>query len=435
MDQEDGVRTLTTQGKGTGQSHGNGPRKGPLAGVRVLDLSRILSGPYCSMMLADWGADVIKVEMPGDGDSTRQWGPPFVHGESAYFLAVNRNKRSIAIDLKHEEGRALLRRLVASCDVLLENFRPGTTERLGASYEELSKINPRLVYCSISGFGQDGPYRDLPGFDAVAQAMSGMMSITGEPEGEPTKHGMSIADLSAGMWAAFAIVSALYEREKSGQGQHLDVSLLDGQIAWLTYVAGAYFATGQLPARYGNGHPTIVPYQPFATSDGYIMLAVGTDRQWQAFCRVANMEDVMNDPRFATNPDRVRNRDVVIAAVAERMKKRTTQQWRTELEAAGVPCGPINNVAQVFEDPHVLARGMVTSFTHPRAGEVKTVGVPVKLSRTPGDTPKPPPLLGQHTYELLGELGYSPEEIEALASLGIIEGNSEGEAAAGEDSE
>lgn len=394
---------------------------GPLAGVRVLDLSRILSGPFCSMMLADWGAEVVKVEMPQGGDGTRGWGPPFVEGESAYFLSVNRNKRSVAIDLKAEEGREIVRRLAAESDVLLENFRPGTTERLGAGYEELSRINPRLVYCSISGFGQDGPYRDRPGFDAVAQAMSGMMSITGEPEGAPTKHGMSIADLTAGMWAAFAISSALYERERSGRGQHLDVSLLDGQISWLTYVAGAYFATGNLPTRYGSGHPTIVPYQPFATQDGYIMLAVGTDKQWQVFCRAADLEHVADDPRFATNAARVENRDAVIDLVAKVLKRRTTQSWQTELESVGVPCGPINNVAQVFDDPHVRAREMVTSFVHPRAGTVQTVGVPVKLSRTPGTRPAAPPLLGEHTRAVLLELGYTDVEVDALAARRVID--------------
>lgn len=394
-------------------------RGGPLAGVRVLDLTRILSGPFCSMMLADWGADVIKVEEPGEGDNTRRWGPPFIAGESAYFLSVNRNKRSIALDLKRDEGRRILHRLAARADVVIENFRPGTAQRLGAGYEELAALNPRLIYCSISGFGQDGPYRERPGFDAVAQAMSGMMSITGEPDGPPMKHGMSIGDLAAGMWAAFAITSALYEREKSGRGQYLDVSLLDSLISWLTFVAAGHFATGQLPQRYGSGHPTLVPYQPFATADGYLMLAVGNDKQWQIFCRVAGLAAAAADPRFATNAGRVVHRDEVVATVAAAMKERSTADWQQALEEAGVPCGPIYNLEQVFADPQVQARGMVVEFDHPVAGRVKTVGTPVKLSRTAPQPPEPAPLLGEHTRAILREAGYSDREIDALIEAGV----------------
>lgn len=399
----------------------NKPAWGPLQGVRVLDFSRILSGPYCSMMLGDWGADVVKIERPGTGDDTRQWGPPFVEGESAYFLSVNRNKRSVAIDLRKPEGREVAYRLAREADVVLENFRPGTAARLGIGYDDLKAINPRIVYCSISGFGQTGPYRDYPGFDVVAQGMSGMMSITGEPDGMPMKHGMSMADLSAALWAAFAIVTALFRRERSGEGQYLDVSLLDGHIALLTYAAGNYFATGQRPQRFGNAHPTITPYQPFETADGHIIVAVGNDKLWQAFCQVADLEELANDPRFATNPDRVTNRDQLIPLIAARIKERTSDTWLDQLQAAGIPCGPIYALDQTFADPHVQAREMVVEMPHPTGATIKMTGIPVKFSGTPGRIVLPPPLLGQHTEEVLKEIGYSQEEISALASSGVIQ--------------
>lgn len=393
---------------------------GALDGYRVLDLSRILSGPYCTMVLADFGADVIKVERPREGDDTRQWGPPFVAGESAYYLSINRNKRSITIDLGQEAGREIVYALARVCDVAIENFRPGTADRIGVGYERLRQENPRLVYCAISGFGQEGPYRDRPGYDALAQAMSGMMAITGESEGAPSKHGMSIADIGAGMWAALAIVSALLSRERTGQGQYLDISLLDAQLSWLTYAAGSFFATGENPARYGSAHPSIVPYQPFATADGYLMLAVGNDRLWRQFCDAAGVGDLATKPGFATSAERVVNREAVIAHVAELMVERTTAEWIRLLEDAGIPAGPINSVAQALTDPHASAREMVIRLDHPTAGTVTMTGNPAKFSGTPGAMRSAPPLLGQHTGEILESLGYSDEKIGELREQGVV---------------
>lgn len=393
---------------------------GPLEGYRVLDLSRILSGPYCTMVLADFGADVIKVERPGLGDDTRQWGPPFLAGESAYYLSINRNKRGITVDLGQEEGRDIVYALARTSDVAIENFRPGTAERIGVGYERLRQENPRIVYCSISGFGQEGPYRDRPGYDALAQAMSGMMALTGDPEGAPAKHGMSIADIGAGMWAALAIVSALLARERTGEGQFIDISLLDAQLSWLTYAAGSYFATGENPARYGSAHPSIVPYQPFATADGYLMLAVGNDRLWRQFCAAAGAPDLATQPGFATSAERVANREAVVARVAEIMAGRATAEWMRLLEEAGVPAGPINTVAQALTDPHVRAREMVVTLDHPTAGTVTMTGNPAKFSGTPGAVRSAPPLLGEHTGEVLRSLGYTKDRIAALQEQGVI---------------
>ena len=393
---------------------------GALDGYRVLDLSRILSGPYCTMALADFGAEVIKVERPGSGDDTRAWGPPFVGGQSAYYLSINRSKRSITVDLGQEQGREIIYALARVCDVAIENFRPGTADRIGVGYERLRQENPQLIYCSISGFGQDGPYRDRPGYDALAQAMSGMMYITGEPDGPPTKHGMSIADIGAGMWAALAIVSALLARERTGEGQYIDISLLDAQISWLTYTAGSYFATGRNPERYGSAHPSIVPYQPFATADGYLMLAVGNDRLWQRFCEVVNRPELGTRSGFATSAERVVNRGAVIDVVAEIMRQRSTAEWMSMLEEAGIPAGPINTVAQALNDPHVLAREMVVTLDHPTAGEISVTGNPAKFSATSGETPSAPPLLGEHTDEILRSLGYTESRIAELRAQAIV---------------
>jgi crotonobetainyl-CoA:carnitine CoA-transferase CaiB-like acyl-CoA transferase len=393
---------------------------GALDGYQVLDLSRILSGPYCTMVLADFGAEVIKVERPGSGDDTRAWGPPFVDGESAYYLSINRNKRSITVDLGQEEGREIIYALARDSDAVIENFRPGTADRVGVGYERLRQENARLIYCSISGFGQAGPYRDRPGYDALAQAMSGMMSITGEPGGPPMKHGMSIADIGAGMWAALAIITALLARERTGEGQYIDISLLDAQISWLTYAAGNFFATGENPGRYGSAHPNIVPYQPFATADGYLMLAVGNDRIWQQFLEVANRTELGTQPGFATSAERVVNRDEVIAVVAEIMRGRTTSEWMRVLENAGIPAGPINTIEQALRDPHVLAREMAVTLAHPTAGSVSMTGNPVKFSATPAEMRLAPPLLGQHTDETLRSLGYGESRIVELRERGAI---------------
>ncbi|MDP9471531.1 MAG: CoA transferase [Chloroflexota bacterium] len=391
-----------------------------LDGIRVLDLSRILSGPYCTMVLSDFGAEVIKVERPGAGDDTRHWGPPFVSGESAYYLSINRNKKSITIDLGTEEGREIIYALARVSDVVIENFRPGTADRIGVGYERMRRENPQIVYCSISGFGQVGPYRDRPGYDALAQAMSGMMSITGEPGGPPTKHGMSIADIGAGMWAAFAIVTGLLVRERSGEGQYIDVSLLDTQLAWLTYAAGNFFATGHDAPRYGSAHPSIVPYQPFETADGHIMLAVGNDRLWHQFCQAVARPELTEQPGFATSAERVLNRETVVATVAEIMKARTTGEWMRLLEEKGIPSGPINTIKQALNDPHARARDMVVTLEHPTAGPVTMIGVPAKLSATPGEAQSAPPLLGQHTDEILESLGYDEQSIAALRARNVI---------------
>lgn len=392
---------------------------GPLEDVTVLDLSRILTGPYCSMMLADLGAEVIKIERPGAGDDTRTWGPPFVDGESAYFLSINRNKRSITLNLKEPEAREIFLKLAVEADVVLENFRPGTADRLGVGYETVSETNPGIVYCSISGFGQDGPYRDRPGYDLILQGMSGLMSITGSEEiSEPVRVGVAVADIGAGMWAAYAITAALLHRNKTGEGQFIDVSLLEGQIAWLTYMAGNFFATGEQPPKRANAHPNIVPYQSFETSDGYINIAVGNENLYRRFCDVIGLDP--EDPRFATNADRVENREELVELIESVLQEKSSDFWLAEFQQAGIPCGPIYGLEEVFSDPHVLHRNMLVNMEHPTAGEVSMTGLPMKFSETPGEVETPPPLLGEHTADVLAELGYSAEAVEELREKGVI---------------
>jgi crotonobetainyl-CoA:carnitine CoA-transferase CaiB-like acyl-CoA transferase len=393
----------------------------PLSGLTVVDLTRVLSGPYCTMLLADMGARVIKVEQPGRGDDTRAWGPPFVEGESAYFLSINRNKESLTLDLKHPEGRRILDALLDRADVLVENFRPGTMERLGLGYPEIAKRWPRIVCCSISGFGQTGPRRDEPGYDAVIQAEGGLMSITGAADGPPFRLGVAIADIVSGMFAAQGITAALFARERTGRGQQVDVGMLDATAALLTYQAGIYFATGRTPGRMGNRHPTIVPYETFPGSDGDFVVAVGNDEQWRRFCGVIGAPELRNDERFATNRGRVSHYDVLRPLLVEELRAKTRADWVAALKTAGVPCGAVREIAEVLQDEHLQERNMIETVEHAVAGAVNVLGVPIKLSETPADVRSAPPTLGQHTDAILrDELAMSEAEIAALRSSGAI---------------
>jgi len=393
----------------------------PLADLLVLDLSRVLAGPFATMMLADLGAEVIKVERPDRGDDTRQWGPPWAGGESAYYLSINRNKKSITLNLKSEKGHEIVRELARRADVLMENWRVGTMERWGLGYETLRALNPGLIYCAITGYGQTGPYRDRPGYDFIIQAEGGGMSITGPVEGPPMKVGVAIVDITAGLFATTSILAALHEREHSGKGQYVDIALLDSQVAWLANVGSNYLVSGQRPARYGNAHPNIVPYEPFPTSDGWIAVGVGNDRQWQRLCALAGWDDLATDERFATTPQRVEHRDVLVPMLQDRFRAHASGEWHAALLEAGIPCAPINFIDQVFSDPQVLARDMVVELPHPTAGTVRLTGSPLKLSRTPTYIKEPPPLLGQHTEEVLTkQLGYTPADLARLRDAGVI---------------
>ena len=392
----------------------------PLDGITVLDLTRVLSGPYCTMLLADMGARVIKVEQPGRGDDTRAWGPPFVQGESAYFMSINRNKESVTLDFKRREGRALLDRLIAKADVVIENFRPGTLARQGLDYASLAAKHPALVYCSISGFGQNGPKRDRPGYDAVVQAEGGLMSVTGSADGPPYRLGVAIADLVAGLLAAQGVTLALFARTRTGRGQHVDISMLDGVAALLSYQAGIFFATGDAPRRMGNRHPTIVPYETFDASDGEFVLAVGTDEQFRKFCAVAGCSALAADERFATNAARVRHYDVFRPQLADILRRRTRVEWIDALTAAGIPCGSVRDVREVLTDPHLDARRMIEVVEHAAVGTLRVLGVPIKLSDTPGRVRTAPPTLGQHTDAVLRDLGVADPDIESLRANGVI---------------
>lgn len=392
----------------------------PLEDLLVVDLTRALAGPYCSLMLGDLGARVIKIETPDGGDDTRAWGPPFVNGESAYFLGINRNKESMTLNLKHADGQEILWRLLRRADVLVENFRAGIMDRFGVGYQAVHAVNPRLVYASISGFGQDGPYRDRIAYDLILQGMGGLMGTTGEDGGPPIKVGVAVTDIAAGMFAAFAVLAALRVRDRTGKGQQVDVSMLDSQVAWMTYQAGYYFATGENPKRLGSAHPSLVPYQAFRTKDGYVNVAVGSERIWRRFVVAIGAPHLGDDPRFKTNPDRVKHRAALIAVLEPVLAARTTREWAETFEGSGVPAGPIYLLSDLFNDPQVRHRQMVVDVDHPRAGRIKQTGVPMKLSETPGRIASPPPLLGQHTEDILRELGFDATETASLRSRGAV---------------
>ncbi|MDP8923359.1 MAG: CoA transferase [Chloroflexota bacterium] len=394
---------------------------GPLSDLNVVDLTRVLAGPYLTMMLGDMGADVVKIEQPGSGDDTRRWGPPFLDGESTYYLAVNRNKRSVTLNLKHPRARDLLLRMVREADILVENFKVGTMERLGLGYEGvLRELNPRLVYCSVTGYGRTGPYAERPGYDYMGQAMGGIMSVTGEPEGEPMKYGVAIADLTTAMTGCSAILAAIHHRDRVGTGQRVDLSLLETVVGWLIHLATDYFATGQLPPRVGNGHSSIVPYQVFKARDRHFAFGALNDRQFRDFARVLGHEEWAENPRFKTNPDRVAHRAELVPLIEQILPSRTATEWVEALLAVGVPAGPINNIAEVFEDPQVLARNLLVEVPHPKLGTVKMAGISYKHGDTPADVRRHPPMLGEHTEEVLRGLGVSDDELAGLRAEGAI---------------
>ena len=392
----------------------------PLEGLKIVDLSRFIAGPYCTMKLGDMGAEIIKVETPGKGDDSRELGPPFVNGESAYYLSFNRNKKSITLNLRTEQAKKILSELISEADIFVENFRAGVTAQMGLTYEDVKKINAQIIYCSITGFGHNSPYREKPSFDVMIQGESGLMSITGFPDGPPQRLGVAIADIMGGCHAVEGILLALLVRQKTGQGQFVDVSLIDAIIAILTYQAGHFLATGEAPLRVGNRHPMITPYESFETRDGYVIFAVGNQRLWESFVRVLGRPGLNDDPRFAAMADRNRHPGELKEILESITTQKTTEEWIKIMEEAGVPCGRIRTIDQVLTDPHVAAREMVVEKEHPTAGKIKLIGVPVKLSLTPGEVSVPPPALGQHTGEILTRLGYTEQQIMRFREAGII---------------
>lgn len=408
------------------------PLKQALGHIRVLDLTRVLAGPWCAQNLADLGADVIKIERPGAGDDTRSWGPPYLRDaegrdttEAAYYLAANRGKRSVTLDIATPEGQQIVRELARCSDVVLENYKVGQLKKYGLDYESLKQEKPDLVYCSITGFGQDGPYAQRAGYDFIIQGMGGFMSVTGErddlPGGGPQKAGVAVSDLMTGMYATIAVMAALTHRDRTGEGQYIDMALLDVQVAMMANMGSNYLASDNPPKRWGNAHPNIVPYQTFATSDGHIIVAVGNDGQYRRFVEAGGRPELATDERFATNPMRVRYRDTLVPLLAEMVKTKTKQEWIAALEEAGVPCGPINKLDEVFDNPQVQARSLQVDLPHPTGGTVKLVRSPMKLSATPPRHDVPPPLLGQHTVDVLREvLGYADEQITTLREKGVV---------------
>ena len=391
-----------------------------LDGLRVLDVTQVMAGPFCCMLLADMGADVIKIEKPKGGDDSRRMGPPFINGESAAFLAMNRNKRSLVLDLKQPEGQVLFRRLAAQADAVVENFRPGTLEKLGLGYTALSANHPELIYCAISGFGQTGPYRERGGFDLVAQGMSGLMSITGHLGQPPVKVGVPIADLNAGMYAAYGVLCAYIHRLRTGRGQLVDTSLLEGGIAYTVWESAMYFATGVTPPPMGSAHRLAAPYQAFRTADGYLNLGAANQANWEKLCHVLERPDLLEDPRFGDNPSRTIRAGELAVELERVFASRPTAEWLAKLDAAGVPVGPLYDIPAVYADPHVQARAMMVEVEHPTASRIKNIGIPVKLSETPGAIRRPAPILGQHTDEILAEFGFSPAEIAQLHHTRVI---------------